>query len=55
MFSMIKIRELDEVESRDADVNKRHYGEHVTFYLIFFHTINISCGSSCFKHVLVLS
>ena len=29
---MTKSRELDEVQSRDADVNKRHYGEDVKFY-----------------------
>ena len=32
MFSMTKSRELDEVQSRDADVNKRHFGEDVKFY-----------------------
>ena len=32
MFSMTKIKELDEVQSQDADVNKRHYGEDVKFY-----------------------
>ena len=32
MFSMTKSRELDEVQSRDADVNKRNYGEDVKFY-----------------------
>ena len=31
MFSMTKSRELDEVQSRDTDVNKRHYGEDVKF------------------------
>ena len=29
---MTKSRELDEVQSQDGDVNKRHYGEDVTFY-----------------------
>ena len=29
---MTKSRELDEVESRDVDVNKRHYGEDAKFY-----------------------
>ena len=33
MFSMTKSRELDEVQSEDGDVNKRHYGEDVKFYL----------------------
>ena len=32
MFSMTKSRELDEVQSEDGDVNKRHYGEDVKFY-----------------------
>ena len=32
MFSMTKSRELDEVQSQNADVNKRHYGEDVKFY-----------------------
>ena len=32
MFSMTKSRELDEMQSQDADVNKCHYGEDVTFY-----------------------
>ena len=31
MFSMTKSRELDEVQSEDVDVNKRHYGEDVNF------------------------
>ena len=30
MFSMTKSRELDE----DEDLNKRHYGEDVKFYLL---------------------
>ena len=29
---MTKSRELDEVQSRNVDVNKRHYGEDVKFY-----------------------
>ena len=33
MFSMTKIRELDEVERQDADVNRHHYGEDVKFDL----------------------
>ena len=33
MFSLTKSRVLDEVQSRDADVNKRHYDEDVKFYL----------------------
>ena len=38
MFSMTKSRELDEVQSQDANVNKRHYGENVKFYpnFLFF-------------------
>ena len=32
MFSMTKSRELDEVQRRDADVSKPHYGEDVKFY-----------------------
>ena len=35
MFSMIKSRELDEVQSQDADVNKRHYDD-VEIYSNFF-------------------
>ena len=34
MFSMTISRELDEVQSEHGDVNKRHYGEDVTFYQI---------------------
>ena len=33
MFSMTKNKELDEVQFRNVDVNKRHYGEDVKFYL----------------------
>ena len=33
MFSMTKSRELNEVQSKDGDANKRHYGEDVKFYL----------------------
>ena len=32
MFSMTKIRELDQGQSRYIDVNKCHYGEDVKFY-----------------------
>ena len=32
--SMTKSRELDEVQSEVGDVNKRHYGEGVKFYLL---------------------
>ena len=32
MFSMTKSRVLDEVQSEDGDVNKRHYGEDVNFF-----------------------
>ena len=28
---MLKSRELDEMQSQDADVNKSHYGENVKF------------------------
>ena len=34
MFSMIKSRKLDQVHSRDENVNKCHYGEDVNFYII---------------------
>ena len=34
MFSMTKSRELEKVQSRHLDVNKRHYGEDVKFYQI---------------------
>ena len=30
---MTKRRVLDELQSEDGDVNKRHYGEDVKFYL----------------------
>ena len=36
MFSMTKSSELDEVQSKDGDVNKRHYGEDVKFYQKYF-------------------
>ena len=32
MFSMTNSRELDEVQSEDGGVSKRHYGEDVKFY-----------------------
>ena len=32
MFSMTKSRELDQVQTPYYFVNKRHYGEDVTFY-----------------------
>ena len=35
MFSMTKTRELDEMQSQDADVNKCHYGEDIKFYSLF--------------------
>ena len=31
MFSLTKSRELDEVQSRVVDENKRHYGKDVNF------------------------
>ena len=34
MFSLTKSKEFDEVQRQDADVNRRHYGEDVKFYLI---------------------
>ena len=33
MFSITKSRELDKMQTQDADVNRRHYGEYVKFYL----------------------
>ena len=32
MFTMTKSRELDEVQSENGDLNKRHYAEDVKFY-----------------------
>ena len=32
MFSMIKSRELDEVQAPVYCINRRHYGEDVKFY-----------------------
>ena len=32
MFSMTKSKVLNELQSEDGDVNKRHYGEDVKFY-----------------------
>ena len=32
MFPVTKSRDLDEVQSQDADLKKRHYGEDVKFY-----------------------
>ena len=31
---MTKSRELDEVQTQDADVNRRHYGGDVKFYRV---------------------
>ena len=33
MFSKTKSKELAEMQRQDADVNRRHYGEDVKFYL----------------------
>ena len=34
MLSMTKSRGLDKVQRQDTDVNRRHYGEDVKFYLL---------------------
>ena len=36
MSSMTKSRVLDDVQSEDGDVNKRHYGEDVKFYHLLY-------------------
>ena len=36
MFSMTKSKELDKEQQWDTDVNKRHYGEDIKFYLTLF-------------------
>ena len=33
MFTMTKSRVLDGLQSEDGDINKRHYGEDLQFYL----------------------
>ena len=34
---MTKTRELDEVQTQDTNVNRRHYGKDVKFYRLYIY------------------
>ena len=44
LFSMINSRELDEMQTQDADINRRHHGEDVKFYHYDYYVVGGSGG-----------